>query len=125
LGQLLTADPTLSAQQILDRLVAFIFSPQGAETRAQLAAGLQSNGRFDVERLLDLSSLAGRLNPGFRASSLLLSVGGYLFSQQGKPVRDDLVQAFTQRLVSGLLNSLKGLGQPAPRPTRPALATEP
>jgi predicted unusual protein kinase regulating ubiquinone biosynthesis (AarF/ABC1/UbiB family) len=125
LVQLLTADPTLSTQQILDRLVAYIFSPQGAETRAQLAAGFRSNGRFDLERLLDLSSLAGRLNPGFRASSLLLSVGGYLFSQQGKPVRDDLVQAFSQRLVGGLLNSLKGLGQPAPRPTRPALATEP
>jgi predicted unusual protein kinase regulating ubiquinone biosynthesis (AarF/ABC1/UbiB family) len=142
LAQLLTADPTLSAQQILDRLVAFIFSAEGAETRAQLTAGFRSNGRFDLDRLLGISSVAGRLNPGFRVGSLLRSIGGYFFSPQGKPARDDLLKTGAEHLMAGLLGSLNrepsreasrprsipavgsGPRQPVPHSPQPALVTE-
>jgi len=106
LAGLLAADSSTSAQQIMDRLVSFILSPEGAETREQLVAGFKSNGSFDLVRLLDVSASAGRLNPGFRAGTVLRSLGGYLFSEQGKPVRNELLRVGAERAVEGLLRVL-------------------
>ena len=119
LGQLLSTDPALPPQKIMDRLVAFVFSPQGAETRAQLAAGFKSSGRFDLMRLLDLSSSAGRLGSSFRTGAILRSVGGYLLSKQGKPARDDLIRAGAERILGGVLNTLDRLQQPSVRAAAP------
>jgi hypothetical protein len=119
LGQLLTADPTQPPQRITDRLVAFVFSPEGAETRAQLAAGFKLNGSFDLARLLDVSTAAGRMSSGFRASTVLRSVGSYLVSEQGKPTRDRLLRTGAERIVGGLLHTLDRLQQPALRATSP------
>jgi predicted unusual protein kinase regulating ubiquinone biosynthesis (AarF/ABC1/UbiB family) len=121
---MLAADPSVSPQQVLDRLVAFIFSPEGAETRAQLIEGMKSGGRFDLVRLLDVSSSAGKLNPGFGTGTLVRAVGGYLFSPQGKPVRDDLLRAGTERLLTGLLRVISPPEDlsPARPPAQRALA---
>ncbi len=119
LGQLLATDPALPPQKIIDRLVAFVFSPEGAETRAQLADGFKSNGRFDLARLLDLSSSAGRVSSSFRASTVLRSVGSYLLSEQGKPTRNGLLRAGAERILGGVLNTLDRLQQPAVRATAP------
>jgi hypothetical protein len=116
---LLAADGSMSAQQILDRLVSFVFSPEGAETRAQLTAGLKSNGSFDLVRALELSASAGRLNPGFSAGTVLRSVGGYLLSEQGKPMRNDLLRAGAERAVEGLLRVVM-----RPQPASPALSRQ-
>ena len=117
LGQLLSADPTLPPQKIIDRLVAFVFSPEGAETRVQLAAGFKSNGRFDLARMLDMSSAASRMNAGFGVGTVLRSVGSYLVSEQGKPTRDKLLRTGAERIVGGLLHTLDRLQQPALRAT--------
>ncbi|MBN1135028.1 MAG: AarF/ABC1/UbiB kinase family protein [Anaerolineae bacterium] len=119
LGQFLSADPTLPPHRIIDRLVAFVFSPEGAETRAQLAAGFKSNGNFDLARLLDLSAAAGRVNSAFRTSVVLRSVGSYLISEQGRPARDRLLRTGAERIVGGLLHTLDRLQQPALRATPP------
>jgi len=113
LAPLLTSDPTLSGRIILDRLVAFLLAPEGAETRAQLAAGLHSNGSLDLARAIDLANLARTLHPDFRLSTLLRALGGYLLSEQGRPVRNQLLLAGTQRLIEGLAVRLNRLGQPA------------
>ena len=119
LAPLLTADRSLSGRTILDRLVAFLFSPEGEQTRAQLSAGLwaggNGNGRFDLAHLMDLASLARRLHPDFQTSTLLRALGGYLFSEEGKPVRNQLLTAGAQRMVDGLVGALGRLVQPAPR----------
>ncbi len=123
LGRLLTADPTLSGRAILRRLVAFILSPEGEETRAQLIAGLRSNGddRLDLVRLMDLAGLAGRLHPDFRLSTLLRVLGSYLGSPEGKPVRNELLLAGARWALEGVAGRLEGLSRPTPRP-RPAHA---
>jgi len=115
LGQLLSADPALPPQKIVDRLVAFVFSPEGAETRAQLAAGFKSNGNLDLARLLDVSAAAGRVNSAFRTSTVLRSVGSYLASEQGKSTRDLLFRTGAERIMGGLLHTLDRLQQPALR----------
>jgi len=115
LGHLLSADPTLPPQKIVDRLVAFVFSPEGAETRAQLAAGFKSNGNLDLARLLDVSAAAGRVNSAFRTSTVLRSVGSYLASEQGKSTRDLLFRTGAERIMGGLLHTLDRLQQPALR----------
>ena len=126
LAPLLTADPSVSGQDILDRLIAYLLSPQGEETWTQLAAGLRSNGNggLDLSRLLDLSSVAGRLHPEFRVSTLARSLGGYLLSQEGKPARDRLLVASSQWLMAGLAGQLNRLSRPATPPPPVALLTE-
>ena len=113
-------------QDILDRLIAYLLSPQGEETWTQLAAGLRSNGNggLDLSRLLDLSSVAGRLHPEFRVSTLARSLGGYLLSQEGKPARDRLLVASSQWLMAGLAGQLNRLSRPATPPPPVALLTE-
>lgn len=113
LAPLLTSDPTLAGRAILDRLVAFLLSPEGAETRAQLAAGLRTNGSLDLARALDLVGLARRLHPDFGLSMLLRAVGSYLFSESGKPARDRLLLAGAERLIGGLNDRLSRLAPPA------------
>lgn len=128
LSRLLTADPTMTGQQILDRLVTFIFSPEGAETRAQLTAGLRSNGTLDMARLLDISSSAGHLSPEFTLGTLLRSLSGYLFSEQGKPARNGLLRAGAGWLLGSLLQNAgrpRTVLQPAATPPpQPALLAE-
>ena len=126
LGRLLAADPSLSGRAILERLVAFLLSPEGEETRAQLADGLRNggDGSFDLARVIDLVSLAGRLHPGFGASTLIRALGGYLWSEEGKPVRNELLMAGVQRLMGGILGPLNRLAQPAMPPARAVVGVE-
>lgn len=118
LGPLLSADPSLSGRRILDRLVAFLFSPEGEETRQQLAAGFRRNGSVDLVRLMEVSSVAQKLHPDFRASTLVRALGSYLWSDQGKPLRDEMLSVGAQRLLSGLLSPLSRLARPIPAPTQ-------
>jgi predicted unusual protein kinase regulating ubiquinone biosynthesis (AarF/ABC1/UbiB family) len=119
LSPLLTADPSLSGRDIIDRLVAFLLSPEGKETREQLVAGLRANGHtsLDFPHLVELAGVAARLHPEFRAGTLLRSVGTYLFSERGRGARNQLLAAGARRLVSGLASTLQ---QMAPTPQRPA-----
>jgi predicted unusual protein kinase regulating ubiquinone biosynthesis (AarF/ABC1/UbiB family) len=116
LAPLLTADRSLSGRAILDRLVAFLLSPEGEETRAQLAAGLSAggngNGRLDLARVMDIASLAGRLHPEFRVSTLVRALGGYLLSEEGKPARNELLVAGVQRVLGALTGALSRFAQP-------------
>ncbi len=120
LAPLVASDRSLSGRAILDKLVAFLLSPAGEETRAQLAAGLRSNGNrsLDLTRAVDLASMAGRLHPDFRTSTLIGAVGGYLLSEDGKQARNQLLVASTQRVVDGLTGALNRLARPTPAPTR-------
>jgi hypothetical protein len=128
LAPLISADPTISGQAILERLVAFLLSEEGAGTRAQLAKGLRGNGDgsggFDLERAMELASLAGRLHPEFRTSTLVRALGGYLLSERGGPARQQLLTATAQRVVDGLASQLNHLARPVPPPTTTALAIE-
>lgn len=118
LGPLLSADPTLSGRRILDRLVGFLFSPEGEETRQQLAAGFRRNGGVDLARLMDVSAVAQKLHPEFRTSTLIRALGSYLWSEEGKPVRNEMLAAGAQRLLSGVLSPLSRLARPIPPPAR-------
>jgi predicted unusual protein kinase regulating ubiquinone biosynthesis (AarF/ABC1/UbiB family) len=120
LAPLVASDRSLSGRAILDKLVAFLLSPAGEETRAQLAAGLRSNGNrsLDLARAIDLASMAGRLHPEFRTSTLIGAIGGYFFSEDGRQARNQLLVAGTQRVVDGLAGALNRLARPAPAPTR-------
>lgn len=126
LAPLLAADPSLSGRAILDRLVAFLLSPEGEETREQLATGLRSNGNgdFDLARLVQLASMAGQLHPEFRVSTLARALGGYLLSEEGKPARDQFLMEGSQWLFGGLVNQLNRLARPASPPTRTIVLTE-
>ena len=101
---LLASDPTMSGRVILDRLVAFLLSTDGGETRAQIEAGLRAagNGRLDLARASTIASLARQIHPDFRPSSLLSSVAAFLVSEQGRPVRDGLWTATKQWLTGAL-----------------------
>ena len=118
LGPLLRADPSLSGRRILDRLVAFLFSAEGEETRQQLAAGFQHNGSVDLVRLMDVAAVAQQLHPEFRASTLIRALGSYLWSDKGKPARNEMLAAGAQRLLSGVLSPLSRLARPIPPPSR-------
>jgi predicted unusual protein kinase regulating ubiquinone biosynthesis (AarF/ABC1/UbiB family) len=116
LAPLLTSDRSLSGRAILDKLIAFLLSPEGKETRAQLTAGLRSNGNVDMVRVMDIASLAGRLHPDFRVSTLLRALGGYLWSDEGKPVRNGLLMSGAERVIGGLANALGRLARPIEPP---------
>jgi hypothetical protein len=118
LAPLLASDPSFSGRAILERLVAYVLSPAGAETREQLIAGLQTreNGcvRFDLGRATQLASLASRLHPDFRLGTLLQALGGYALSEEGWPVVSQALAAGTLRLLGGLGDRLGRLARPAP-----------
>jgi predicted unusual protein kinase regulating ubiquinone biosynthesis (AarF/ABC1/UbiB family) len=122
LGRLLTSDSSLSGRAIVDRLVAYLLSSEGEESRAQLLAGLRTgaNGhsRVDWVRVMDVATVAGRLHPEFRTGMVIRSLGGYLFSEEGKPLRNQLVSAGAQRLADGIAGVLNWLAKPTPPPPR-------
>jgi predicted unusual protein kinase regulating ubiquinone biosynthesis (AarF/ABC1/UbiB family) len=126
LAPLLTSDSSLSGRAILDKLIAFLLSPEGEPTRAQLAEGLRANGegRLDMVRLMDIASLASRLHPEFRVSTLVSALGSYLWSAEGKPVRNELLVAGAQRLVDGLSGALSRLARPTSPPPQKTRAAE-
>jgi predicted unusual protein kinase regulating ubiquinone biosynthesis (AarF/ABC1/UbiB family) len=126
LAALLTADPSISGKAILDRLIAFLLSPDGEETRMQLSAGFRSdsNGSYDLARLVDLASVAGRLHPEFRVSTLVRSLGGHLLSEEGSYTRDRLMSSGAQWVAGGLAGALSRLARPAPAREQVAALTE-
>ena len=122
LAPLLSTDRSLSGRIILDKLVAFLFSPEGMETREQLMTGLRSNGngngRPDLSHVIELASMAGQLHPDFRVSTLLSSLGSYLLSEEGKPARNQILSTGAQWAVGGIVSTLGRLARPttsAPR----------
>ncbi|HSJ52543.1 MAG TPA: AarF/ABC1/UbiB kinase family protein [Anaerolineae bacterium] len=122
LAPLLTADPSLSGRDILDRLIAFLLSVEGEETRRQLAEGLRNghNGSRHVDwaRLADLANMASRLHPEFRMGTLVRALGGYLFSEEGKPARNQALAAGARWVTGGVAVALSRLAR-APALTRP------
>lgn len=122
LAPLLTADPTLTGRDILDRLIAFLLSDEGEETRQQLAQGLRngSNGSRQVDwtRLADLAGMAGQLHPDFRLGTLVRSLGSYLFSDEGRPARNQALAAGARWMADGLAGALSRLSRPT-TPARP------
>jgi predicted unusual protein kinase regulating ubiquinone biosynthesis (AarF/ABC1/UbiB family) len=116
LAPLLTADPSLSGREILDRLIAFLLSDDGLETRQQLAEGLRvgrNGGRHtDWARLADLAGLASQLHPDFRVGTLARALGGYLFSEEGRPARNQALAAGARWLADGLAGALNRLARP-------------
>jgi predicted unusual protein kinase regulating ubiquinone biosynthesis (AarF/ABC1/UbiB family) len=127
LAPLLTADPSLPGREILDRLIAFLLSDAGAETRQQLADGLRTgrNGsrQTDWARLADLAGMAGQLHPDFRVGTLARALGGYLFSEQGRPARNQALAAGARWVTDGLAGALSRLARP-PAPARPRALPE-
>jgi predicted unusual protein kinase regulating ubiquinone biosynthesis (AarF/ABC1/UbiB family) len=119
LGPLLTSDHSLSGRQILDKLIAFLFSPEGEETRAQLTAGLRSDGNLDMVRVMDIVEMARKLHPDFRTGTLLRALGSYFWSEEGKPARDELLKAGAERVVGGLASVLSRLARPIEPPNSP------
>ncbi|MFC2031372.1 ABC1 kinase family protein [Chloroflexota bacterium] len=125
LAPLVSSDPSLSGRRILERVMAFLFSPEGEETRQQLTEGLRSDGEggLDLMGALELASVAGRLHPEFRASTLLRSFGGYILSPDAGPVRYELLAAGAHHLADGVLNQLARLAKPTPSPTKSTALT--
>lgn len=119
LASLLRADPSLSGRAILDRLIAFLLSPEGAETRAQLTAGLKAhNGSgLDLLTIMDLIGLSRQLHPDFRTRTLLSALGNYLLSEEGKPWRNELAIAGTHYLFRGVRGTLGLLTRPVTSPS--------
>jgi hypothetical protein len=121
LAPLLTTDQSLSGRAILDKLVAFLLSPEGEETRTQLVAGIRNgdNGQkgMDLARVMDLAAMAGRLHPEFRTSTVISSVGSYLMSEQGRPARNQILISGAQWVVGGITGALSRLAQPVADPS--------
>ena len=113
---LLASDPDLSGRAILDRLVAFLLSTEGAETRAQIRLGLRlgGSGRLDLAGALSLASRARRLHPDFRARDLFSSVVGYLLSERGHSARHGLLEAVQRSLALAPRGRMSRGIQPAP-----------
>lgn len=128
LAPLVSSDQSVSGRVILDKLVAFIFSPEGEQTRMQLVAGLRArgngDGNLDLARLMDLASTAGKLHPEFRTSAVISSVGGYLFSQEGKPARDQILAAGARWAIGELASALSRLAQPTEPPNQKVALAE-
>jgi len=126
LASLLKADPSLSGRAILDRLVAFLLSPEGTETRAQLTAGLKARGdkNLDLWTMVDLVDLTRQLHPDFRTRTLLSALGNYLLSEEGKPLRNELVIAGTHRIAQGLRSAIGLLARPVAAPSQQVAAPE-
>ncbi|MCL7452344.1 MAG: AarF/ABC1/UbiB kinase family protein [Anaerolineae bacterium] len=126
LGPLLTSDRSLSGRDILDKLIAFLLSPEGEASRAHLAAGLRAsgNGHWDLGHLMDIAAIAGRLHPDFRVGTLVRALGGYLWSDEGKPVRNDLLKSGTQRALDGVVSALGYLARPPRPPSQPVTINE-
>ncbi len=128
LAPLLTADRSLSGREILDRLIAFLLSDDGEETRGQLAEGLRTgnngNRQTDWTRLRQLASLARQLHPDFSMGTLVRALGGYLLSEEGRPVRNQALAAGAQWVADGLAGALFRLTRPAV-PTRPQIMPDP
>jgi hypothetical protein len=125
LAPLISSDPSLSGRAILDKLVAFLLSPRGEETRRQLAsklaAGSNGNGTesVDLARMIDLLGAASKLHPDFRTTTLLRSLGSYLLSAEGKETRTQLLATGAQKIADGLtgaLNRLTSTPEPSPQP---------
>ncbi len=129
LAPLLRSDRSLSGRAILDRMVAFLLSEDGGQTRSQLASALRigSNGgrRLDWARVMELAATAERLHPEFRTRNLIGSVGAYLFSQEGKPARDQMLAAGAQWAIGGIVNALDRLSRSSQPPRRTAALAEP
>lgn len=126
LAPLVSSDPSLSGRRILERITAFLLSPEGEETRHQLAEGLRSNGSggLDLVGALELASVAGRLHPEFRIGTLIRGFGSYILSPEAGPVRSKLLAAGTQRLADGVLGQVSRLTRPAPPPGRSVALTQ-
>jgi predicted unusual protein kinase regulating ubiquinone biosynthesis (AarF/ABC1/UbiB family) len=128
LAPLVSADSSVSGRAILTKLVAFLLSPEGEETRVQLMAGFREgdNGDrgLDLARVMDLASMAGRLHPDFRTGTLISAVGGYLLSEEGKPARNQLLVAGAQWAIDGLTSALGRLAQPTEPPRQPPVLVE-
>jgi len=125
LAPLVSSDPSLSGRAILDKVVAYLLSPEGEETRTQLVQGLRvtGNGNLDVARVMALVSMAGQLHPDFHTSTVLGAVGSYLFSAQGKPARNQIFSTGAQWVIGGIVGALGNLARPTPPPAQtPALA---
>jgi len=125
LAPLVSSDPSLSGRAILDKLVAFLLSEEGEETRAQLAQGLRSNGNgnLDLARVMDMASMARKLHPEFRTSTLISALGGFLLSEEGKPARNRFLTSSAQWVVGGIAGVLGSLARTTPPPTpTPAMA---
>jgi len=129
LAPLLTSDRSLSGRIILDKMVAFLLSEEGEETRAQLATALHAgdNGdrRLGLTSIMDLMTMAGRLHPEFRTSTLISSLGTYLLSQEGKPARNQMLAAGAQWAVDGIAGALDRLSRPSPPPQQTVALAEP
>jgi predicted unusual protein kinase regulating ubiquinone biosynthesis (AarF/ABC1/UbiB family) len=129
LTPLLTSDRSLSGRAILDKMVTFLLSEDGEETRLQLAAALRAgdNGarRLDLTRIMELTAMAGRLHPEFRTSTLIGSVGTYLLSEEGKPARNQMLTAGAQWAVDGIVSALDRLSRPSPPSSRTVALAEP
>lgn len=126
LAPLFTSDRSLSGRDILDKLVAFLLSPESSEERALLAGGVRDgrngDGRVDLGRIMGLASTASRLHPEFRTSTLIGSVGSYLLSEEGKPARNQILTTGAQWAVGGIVSALNRLAQPSKSPAdAPAL----
>ena len=122
LAPLLTSDSSLSGRVILDKVIAFLLSDEGEQTRLQLAAALRArdNGdrRLDLTGIVDLVSMAGRLHPEFRTTTLINSLGTYLLSQEGKPARSQMLAAGAQWAIDGIAGALDRLSRPTPPPNK-------
>lgn len=129
LAPLLTSDRSLSGRVILDKIVAFLLSEEGEQTRLQLAAALRAgdNGdrRLDLTSIMDLMTMAGRLHPEFRTSTLIGSLGTYLLSQEGKPARNQMLAAGAQWAMGGITGALDRLSRPSPPPQQTVALAEP
>jgi len=123
LAPLLTADRSLSGQAILNRLIAFLCSPEGEQTRTQLFAGLRSGGNggggFDLVRLMDLTSWPGGFTPTFGRVRCCVPWGAIFSLKRGnRPATN-----FWRRAPSGWWLAAGALGRPdtagsTPRPGR-------
>ncbi len=129
LAPLLTSDQSLSGRAILDKMVAFLLSEDGEQTRVQLAAALREseNGhrRLSLARLMDLLTSAGRLHPEFRTSTLISSVGTYLLSEEGKPARNQVLVAGAQWAIGGIVSALNRLSRPSTQTQQTIALAEP
>ncbi|HNS51403.1 MAG TPA: AarF/UbiB family protein [Anaerolineae bacterium] len=122
IASLLSSDEKVPARLILDRVVSFLLSEQGAQTRAQIAEAMRADGsrRLDLESVVLVAAAARRIHPDLRATSLLASVARYLLSKPGERARAEILATGQRRLVEALLPGFER--RKSLTPTHPATA---
>lgn len=127
IASLLSSDPAIPGRLILDRVVAYLLSDAGAQTRAQIAQAIRVGGdqKLNLAAVVSAAAAARRLHPDLRVTRVLAAAAKYLLSEPGQPARAEILAAGRRWLVGAVLPRSENGRQRIPAlPTAAAIAQQ-